>query len=92
MGLTTVKQVAPYISLTSSGGEVTVAVDDSEVLDYVEDFFMERVGGAFKEFTLNLSSKPLLMQFTSQVTAEEVESKLRLLDVAEIQRIYALNN
>jgi hypothetical protein len=87
-----VKQVAPHISLTSFDGAVTLAVDDIEILDFVEDFFIEHVGGSFKEFTLNISSKPLLMQFTSQVTAEEVESKLQLLDVAELQRIYALNN
>ena len=86
------KQVAPYIWLTISDGTVTLEIDDSEVLDFVEDFFIEHVGGSFKEFTLNLSSKPLLMQFTSQVTAEEVESNLRLLDVDEIQRIYVLNN
>ena len=85
--------VLPHIRAHVVDGRVVVDVDDDdELFDFVEDELIER-SGLEHEYVVSLESREQRRIVYPATTAPgSVFAALRLIDPAELQRVYRLNN
>ena len=86
-------EYAQHISLSERDGYSVVAVDDQELLDYLDDFFTER--DIHVEFISNQANskdaESYCLYFDPSITSQFLLHQLHEIPVAEIERIHAFN-
>ncbi|MDI9257925.1 hypothetical protein [Flavobacterium sedimenticola] len=84
----------PHIKLVQSEKmEIIVAVEDTELNDYVEDFLWDNYG--LDEYGIVENEKDNLTCYYNYYEVKDLElliEALKSLDVKEIVRIFAINN
>jgi hypothetical protein len=83
-----------HISVTERDGFSVITVDDCELFDYLDDFFVEQdIDPIFISKEVNQLGRELhLLHFTSQHTPLILINLLSKISIAEIERIYSLKN
>ena len=83
-----------HISISESDGHTVASVDDYELFDYLDDFFVEKeIIEEFITKEVNQHGTEIYsLHFKTGITPQFVLQQLAELPVAEIERIYALNN
>ncbi len=78
---------------TNAEGLVTVAVEDTELFDYVEDHLIENHGIEYKYLKVSegLAPKVYTITFGKEYAEDNVVKALSELNPSEIERIYAIN-
>ena len=87
-------QYTKHISIFESNGHSIISVDDYELFDYLDDFFVE------KEIILEFITKEINQQgveihslhFKTGIKPQFILQQLAEIPADEIERIYALNN
>ena len=82
-----------HISISERDGYTVAIVDDYELFDYLDDFFVEKeIIEEFITKKVNQHCPEIYsLYFKAGITPQFVLQQLAELPVAEIERIYALN-
>ena len=84
-----------HISISERDGHSVVTVDDYELFDYLDDYFVEKnISAEFiSQNVADLNGDELLsMYFKPSYTTQFLLQQLSEIPIAEIERIHALNN
>jgi len=82
-----------HISVSESDGHPVITVDDYELFDFLDDFFVEQgLEPAFVSTAPGQNGQELhSIHFNSPHTAQSLLRLLGQIPVSEIERVYALN-
>ena len=89
------KNLAPYILLCTNKDKTTdVQVNDWELFDFVEDYFIEDCDIEYEYFYESKEEDKIfyIMHFSREYKAAKIENFLSKLSLKEIREIYLLNN
>jgi len=82
-----------HISISECDGHPVIAVDDYELFDFLDDFFVEQgIEPAFVSTAPGQNGPELhTIRFNSPHTAQSLLRLLGQIPASEIERVYALN-
>jgi len=85
----------PYIVLhTNKDKSTDIHINDWELFDYVEDYFIENCGIEFEYFSESKKEEKTIytMHFSNEYETTEIGQFLSRLDSEKIKEIFSLNN
>ena len=83
-----------HISVTERDGFCVIKVDDYELFDYLDDFFVEQdIDSLFISKEIDQLGREFhLLYFSAQYTPQILINMLSQIPIAEIEQIYSMNN
>lgn len=86
--------MSEHIRIAVTGNHVCVAIDDCELMDFVDDFLTEERDLESKYHLESVvdGRTVFMLHFPEAVTLESVSQAIQELDPDEVERIWRLNN